>query len=506
MHLFDAIDAELKEWRNIALRPVFWIRDDDVVDDTPALHRLLKIAQSFEIAIAFAVIPSRVSPDLVKVFRGSRYCVAWQHGNRHVWSDTEEGFSAGEFGIGRTIDALIDEAVAGHQAMDHAFGVGHWENVFVPPFHALNPTFKALLPAIGFKGLSAGNPPTPKLVTMKEVNAPIDLINWKKRGFAGSAEVVAQIVKELRRRRCDESETPEPLGILTHHLDFDEECWLFLKKLLSHVAQSDYCDLISASTLFADSASLEEPSRLAADVDSVALIITSCGRQDLLETTLRSFIAVNEFPLKEIIVVEDGDGSLNDQLKIIFREHDILWLETGMRVGQINAIDFAYSHCTSDYILHCEDDWEFYHGGFIDKSLILLKHHSWLLQVWLRSLLDTNKHPLLRHAFETESVPFRLLAHNHDAGAWGEWHGLSWNPGLRRRADYDAIGTFSSLDPTGIKESWRVESEASIFYKDRGLLAAILATNDGEGYVRHVGKNRRVARDFLKATTECGQR
>jgi hypothetical protein len=40
----------------------------------------------------------------------------------------------------------------------------------------------------------------------------------------------------------------------------------------------------------------------------VTLVLTSCGRQDLLERTLDSFFVYNTYPIREFIVIEDGDG------------------------------------------------------------------------------------------------------------------------------------------------------------------------------------------------------
>ena len=77
------------------------------------------------------------------------------------------------------------------------------------------------------------------------------------------------------------------------------------------------------------------------------------------------------------------------------------------------------------------------------------------------------------------------------------WHGLSWNPGLRRTREYQLLGSFGCLDPDTQKESWRVECEAGGFYQQQGFYAAVLTDNGGDGYVRHIGSDRRVPRDYL---------
>ena len=37
----------------------------------------------------------------------------------------------------------------------------------------------------------------------------------------------------------------------------------------------------------------------------ITMVITSCGRMNLLTQTLQSFLNENDYPLKEIIVIDD---------------------------------------------------------------------------------------------------------------------------------------------------------------------------------------------------------
>jgi FkbM family methyltransferase len=65
------------------------------------------------------------------------------------------------------------------------------------------------------------------------------------------------------------------------------------------------------------------------------------------------------------------------------------------------------------------------------------------------------------------------------------------------------LGSFGSLDPDTQKETWRVECEAGAFYQQRGFHAAVLADNGGDGYVRHIGGDRRVHRDYLRTALKA---
>jgi Glycosyl transferase family 2 len=220
-------------------------------------------------------------------------------------------------------------------------------------------------------------------------------------------------------------------------------------------------------------------------------VITSCGRQDLLAITIKSFLRFNTHPCK-ILIVEDGELVVNEVLMRQWRPPTFEWLSTGRRVGQIAAVDFAYSRIDTPYIFHCEDDWEFYNPGFIEKSLCILEERPDVLQVWLRSLNDTNGHPIRDGVYRLNDSQYRLMAYNYRRPSGTIWHGFSFNPGLRRLSDYRLLGSFSRLDPECKKSSGGVERDASVFYQQKGYVAAILCDREGQGYVRHIGSDRRV--------------
>jgi hypothetical protein len=226
--------------------------------------------------------------------------------------------------------------------------------------------------------------------------------------------------------------------------------------------------------------------------DEVTVVLTSCGRQDLLEITLDTFLRENTFPIGEFIVVEDGDGENNLALADKYRKWPFKWLATGTRLGQVAAIDFAYQEVTTGLIFHCEDDWEFTAPGFIEKSSVILQQNGDVLMVGIRALEDTQGHPMLPGVLAAKDVPYRLFCHGYNVGKWGIWHGFTWSPTLWRRREYDLLGTFGSLDPDRNKMAWEVERDASAFYQQRGFFAAVLADNDGRGYVRHLGADRHV--------------
>jgi len=500
--IHSLLSQELDAWQAAGLNARFWWRDDDAVSDTPELRRLLRLAQDQQIVVAIAAIPDAADRSLAEIASAASCCV-WQHGYRHRWQheQTDKSYRDGEFGESRSLKAMTEDAKQGQVALDRIFGPAGWQRVFVPPFHALSLPFKMTIPSLGYWGVSAGRPLTPRLEAIPEANAEIDIMNWPERRFLGAEAVSVTLAEQLSLRRNGIIPIEEPIGILTHHPALDEDAWRFLEELLEFLRWHGAVEFLQADRLFqprrAVSTSLRPRASHGAAVQHashVTVVITSCGRQDLLEVTLDSFLAHNSFPIRQYVVLEDGDGSKNEHLARKYHDLPFTWLATGERVGQIAAIDEAYKEVGTKFIFHCEDDWEFTAAGFIEKSLDILEENNQILQVWLRALDDTNGHPLLDYEFAAAGTPYRLLRHNHDAGRWGKWDGFSWNPGLRRRREYDLIGSFGSLDPDGTKQTWEVESNASEFYRKRGLFAAILADNDGRGYLRHLGADRRVPR------------
>lgn len=209
--------------------------------------------------------------------------------------------------------------------------------------------------------------------------------------------------------------------------------------------------------------------------DPVSMIITSCGRHDLLAKTLESFFAFNTYKnIKDVIVVEDGHEDPSD----ICSQFGVKLVRLDGRYGQSYAIDVAYSYVDTEYFIHCEDDWQFYRSGFVEKSLDILSLDKSCVCVWLRSWDDTNGHPLI---FKSTAEDFGVLSMNY-----GEWHGFTWNPSLRRMSDYRRVGPFSREFN---KSKTLKEPEVGEIYFKLGYRGVIL---DRAGYVRHIGWSRHV--------------
>lgn len=234
--------------------------------------------------------------------------------------------------------------------------------------------------------------------------------------------------------------------------------------------------------------------------NSVSFVLTSCNRFDLLEETLKSFFKFNTYPIAQYIIIEDSHNL--DKLKNVlakFPKIDFVVLNNEPQLGQMKSIDKAYSKVTSEYIFHCEDDWEFYREGFIEDSFKVLDSDDKVVTVWLREQDDTNEHPVEPELFECKDPTgrsYQIMKRNHQRRANSAlWHGFTLNPGLRRTKDYQLIAPIGEMGG---------ELSMSEIYHQHGFKGAILPT----GYVRHIGYHRgirykvgqsKLAKDFSVA-------
>ncbi len=79
-----ALEAELDIWQAAGRSATFWWRDDDAIAVTPALDRLLALAEG--IPVALAVIPGRVEASFAERLGRAPEAAVLQHGWRHIQS------------------------------------------------------------------------------------------------------------------------------------------------------------------------------------------------------------------------------------------------------------------------------------------------------------------------------------------------------------------------------------------------------------------------------------
>lgn len=210
-------------------------------------------------------------------------------------------------------------------------------------------------------------------------------------------------------------------------------------------------------------------------MEPYSVVITSCGRFDLLRMTLGSLLSNLDVEPEKIIVIEDsGDAQIRNVISEFPGNFHVLINE--VKLGQIASIDRAYQSVTSPLIFHCEDDWEFMRSGFVQESAALLEQFPHISMVGLRDRKELN--PLMRGvASETlGNVKFYF----YDPARHPEY---SFNPGLRRLCDYRRLGPFGPIGH---------EPDISYKFKVAGFRMAALEI----AAVRHAGWERHIDDPF----------
>jgi len=210
----------------------------------------------------------------------------------------------------------------------------------------------------------------------------------------------------------------------------------------------------------------------------VTFVLTSCGRVDLLERTIESFEKHNTYPIKRGIITEDScDEEVYKQVRELFGDRYEIWANEEKK-GQIKSIIDAYETIETDYVFHCEDDWNFYKDGFIEESFAILNSNPMITQVWLRTQEDLNRNEnffTFGDVEEAEGYKFRRVTPTGDY----EWGSFSFNPGIKRMSDYHKMNGFTDCFS---------ELDVNLRYRDAGYYCVIADTSG----VEHLGDDRRL--------------
>jgi hypothetical protein len=222
-----ALESELTEWRALRLRPLLWWRDDDAARPTPALERLLALAQT--IPLTLAIIPAGNVYALAKRLAGlSRITIA-QHGVDHV-NRRRPGARRGENPLGATAAQIAARIVAARERM-HTAGLA--AKLYVPPYNCIDRALPAALRASGFGAMSAWGGLGKPSGGIARLDAHLDVLRWSRPArFKGEARLIEALRRNLARRR-ESGAFSAPIGLLTHHLFLDASAWSFLEALVT---------------------------------------------------------------------------------------------------------------------------------------------------------------------------------------------------------------------------------------------------------------------------------
>lgn len=251
------LDAELAAWRQAGRAATLWWRDDDAGDATPALRRLVALAEVHAVPLALATVPAWATPALAAAVKEAGAPVSvLQHGYAHA-NHAPAGEKKFELGPERPAPVVVAELAQGWQILEAAFGA-QFVPVMVPPWNRMAPYLPPYLAELRYGGVSQFGPRARRLPArgLVQANTHVDIVHWKGPAprFAGEAKLVDEFVRHLAARRSGAADAGEPTGLLTHHAAHDEACWAFLETLFRRLAGRAAVQWLAAPRVFADGA------------------------------------------------------------------------------------------------------------------------------------------------------------------------------------------------------------------------------------------------------------
>lgn len=241
---WEPLRRELDRWQAAGRVARFWLRDDDAVEPTPALETLTALAGESNVPLTLAVIPALTGEALAARLGEETAITVAVHG----WSHTNHagpGKKKQELGGERPADVVLGELREGFRLLQ-LLHPARFLPMLVPPWNRIDASLVPALPGLGFTALSVygrarQDGPVPLL------NTHVDIIDWHgTRGGRGEAELVAELVAELRDRFAG---SEEPVGVLIHHLVHDAAAWDFLSALFAVTGRHAAVRWSSASEL-----------------------------------------------------------------------------------------------------------------------------------------------------------------------------------------------------------------------------------------------------------------
>jgi len=211
----------------------------------------------------------------------------------------------------------------------------------------------------------------------------------------------------------------------------------------------------------------------------VTLVLTSCGRFDLLVETLESLEAAEPTGFAHRIIIEDSaDAAMAAQIRARFPDYELIFNQPNL--GQMRSIDRAYGAVTTPYVFHCEDDWRFEPRPFLDQCRSVLETHPEV------SVACVRKPAELHPKFQARLVSLEEGVAIMPPDAHPEWFGYSFNPSLVRLDTWRRYGPFAAHGS---------EEVLSYRLKKDGFTLAFLTP----GSAVHIGGEAHVEDPFRKA-------
>lgn len=211
------------------------------------------------------------------------------------------------------------------------------------------------------------------------------------------------------------------------------------------------------------------------DSAKLTVVLTSCGRFDLLEETVASFL--EHFDTDRIVIADDaGDAGAAARFGSKFPQAEMR--VNAPKLGQMRSIDALYASVQTPYVAHLEDDWKFSGGVDLDKVVRFLEARPDVSVVCIGYRFDKRFAASARETTQ-DGIGYWVW----DLDAHPKWFSYSFNPSVGRLAFWREHGPY---------EHFKTEEGLSQFAKGRGLRIAMLIPSLAD----HIGDERHAEDPF----------
>lgn len=232
MTTWTALNDELSSWVDLGRVAPFWLRDDDAVEPTPALERLIGLTAARNLPATLAIIPEHTGEGLAERLSAAPTLSVAVHGWSHR-SYSLPGEKKQELSPHRPLEEVLDELSAGLAKL-RALYPNRRVSMLVPPWNRIAPEIAVELPGLGYEVLSTFG--AEKSASIRLINTHVDLMDWHgARGGRDDEPLLAEVLSRLKALR----EKDGVMGFLTHHLVHDEKAWTFLTRLIETVERHE---------------------------------------------------------------------------------------------------------------------------------------------------------------------------------------------------------------------------------------------------------------------------
>lgn len=235
----DTLDAYAKDGRTVQI----WLRDDDAIEPTTALSRLLDLSTRWNAPMTIAAIPADATDELARLLIElpliSVAVHGWDHTNHAPASEKKQ-----ELGLHRGEDVVLARLAEGLERIAGLFG-DRAVQLLVPPWNRIAPALLGHLQSLGYEALSVFGPER-EGAPVKLVNTHVDIIDWK--GTRGGRPMDILYAEASARLGTGNAQLTS-LGVLTHHLVHDDAAWDFLDDFFALTTGHPACRWVPVSAL-----------------------------------------------------------------------------------------------------------------------------------------------------------------------------------------------------------------------------------------------------------------